>query len=88
LKASSFLKDEQAAEPLFQTQQERKIAEITVKVIQQHETLPQANYLQKAEIQAAIVKEVTASYTPPAQTELTGIVIKPDSAGAKLRCGG
>jgi type III restriction enzyme len=73
-------KPSKAAEPLFQTEQERKIAEITVKVIQQHETLPQANYLQKAEIQAAIVKEVTASYTPPAQTELTGIVIKPDIA--------
>ena len=73
-------KPSKSPEPLFQTEQERKIAEITVKVIQQHETLPQANYLQKAEIQAAIVKEVTASYTPPAQTELTGIVVKPDIA--------
>jgi len=69
-----------AAEPLFQTEQERKIAEITVKVIQQHETLPQVNYLQKAEVQAAIIKEVAATYVAPAQTELTGIVIKPDIA--------
>ena len=73
-------KPSKAAEPLFQTEQERKIAEITVKVIQQHETLPQVNYLQKAEVQAAIIKEVAATYVAPAQTELTGIVIKPDIA--------
>jgi type III restriction enzyme len=73
-------KPSKAAEPLFQTEQERKIAEITVKVIQQHETLPQVNYLQKADVQAAIIKEVAAIYVAPAQTELTGIVIKPDIA--------
>lgn len=73
-------KPSKAAEPLFQTEQERKIAEITVKVIQQHETLPQVNYLQKADVQAAIIKEVAATYVAPAQTELTGIVIKPDIA--------
>jgi type III restriction enzyme len=67
-------------EPLFATEQERKIAEIAVKVIQQHETLPQANYLQKPEVQAAILKEVATAYVPPAQTELTGIVEKPDLA--------
>ena len=67
-------------EPLFKTEQERQIAEIAVKVIQQHETLPQLNYLQKAEVQAAIVKEVTATYTPPAQTEMAGIIAKPDIA--------
>jgi type III restriction enzyme len=73
-------KPSKSAEPLFQTEQERKIAEITVKVIQQHETLPQVNYLQKADVQAAIIKEVAATYVAPAQTELTGIVIKPDIA--------
>ncbi|HUZ06400.1 MAG TPA: type III restriction endonuclease subunit R, partial [Candidatus Paceibacterota bacterium] len=73
-------KPSKAAEPLFQTEQERNIAEITVKVIQQHETLPQVNYLQKADVQAAIIKEVAATYVAPAQTELTGIVIKPDIA--------
>ena len=73
-------KPSKAAEPLFQTEQERKIAEITVKVIQQHETLPQVNYLQKADVQAAIIKEVAATYVAPAQTELTGIVVKPDIA--------
>ena len=73
-------KPSKAAEPLFQTEQERRIAEITVKVIQQHETLPQVNYLQKADVQAAIIKEVAATYVAPAQTELTGIVIKPDIA--------
>jgi type III restriction enzyme len=69
-----------APKPLFATEQERKIAEIAVKVIQQHETLPQANYLQKADVQAAILKEVAAAYVPPTQTELTGIVEKPDLA--------
>ena len=67
-------------EPLFKTEQERKIAEITVKVIQQHETLPQLNYLQKADIQAAIVKEVTAAYVLPEQTEMAEIIAKPDIA--------
>jgi type III restriction enzyme len=71
---------EKPAEPLFKTEQERQIAEIAVKVIQQHETLPQVNYLQKAEVQAAIIKEVAATYTPPAQTEMTGIIAKPDIA--------
>ena len=69
-----------APEPLFATEQERKIAEIAVKVIQQHETLPQANYLQKPEVQAAILREVATAYVLPAQTELTGIVEKPDLA--------
>lgn len=67
-------------EPLFPTEQERKIAEIAVKVIQQHETLPQVNYLQKAEVQAAIIKEVAATYVAPVQTELPGVVAKPDIA--------
>jgi type III restriction enzyme len=70
----------QATIPLFATEQERKVAEIAVKVIQQHETLPQSNHLQNAEVQAAIIQEVTAAYIPPAQTEMTGIVIKPDIA--------
>ncbi|MBI4325426.1 MAG: type III restriction endonuclease subunit R, partial [Chloroflexi bacterium] len=69
-----------APEPLFATEQERKIAEIAVKVIQQHETLPQANYLQKPEVQAAILQEVATAYVPPTQTEMAGIVEKPDLA--------
>ena len=67
-------------EPLFKTDQERQIAEIAVKVIQQHETLPQVSYLQKPDVQAAIIKEVTATYIPPVQTELPGIIEKPDIA--------
>jgi type III restriction enzyme len=69
-----------AAEPLFQTEQERDIAEIAVKVMQQHENLPQVNYLQKTDVQAGIVREVAAAYIQPAQTEMTGIVAKPDFA--------
>jgi len=38
------------------------------------------NYLQNAEVQAAIIKEVTAAYTAPAQTEMSGIIVKPDIA--------
>ena len=66
--------------PLFANPQESTIAELTVKAIQQHETLPQASYLQRAEIQAAILREVTAAYVPPAQTELAGVVEQPDIA--------
>jgi type III restriction enzyme len=73
------------AKPLFETEQEQKIAEITVRVIQQHETLPQVNYLQKAEVQAAIIKEVTAAYIAPAQTEMVGIIAKPDIAAVVAR---
>jgi type III restriction enzyme len=73
------------AKPLFETEQEQKIAELTVKVIQQHETLPQVNYLQKAEVQAAIIKEVTAAYIAPAQTEMAGIIAKPDIAAVVAR---
>lgn len=76
----SGVAQEKAAEPLFQTEQERQIAEIAVKVIRQHETLPQVNYLEKAEVQAAIVKEAAATYTAPAQTEMPGIIEKPDIA--------
>ncbi len=69
-----------AVEPLFKTEQERNIAEIAVKVMQQHENLPQVKYLQKTDMQAEITKEVTAAYIPPTQTEMTGIVTKPDIA--------
>ena len=71
---------EKALPPLFATEQERKIAEIAVKVIQQHENLPQASFLQKKEMQALILREVETAYVPPAQTELTGIIEKPDIA--------
>jgi type III restriction enzyme len=71
---------EKVSPPLFATEQERKIAEIAVRVIQQHENLPQASYLQKQEVQALILREVETAYVPPAQTELTGIILKPDIA--------
>jgi type III restriction enzyme len=68
------------AEPLFPTEQERKIAEIAVKVIQQHESLPQVSYLEKADVQALICREVTATYVAPVQTELTGVIEQPNIA--------
>ena len=69
-----------APTPLFATEQERQVAEIAVKVIQRHETLPQSNYLQKPDVQAAIIKEVSAAYVPAPQLEMTGILEKPDIA--------
>ena len=69
-----------AAQPMFATEQERKIAEIAVKVIQQHESLPQVSYLQQADVQADILHDVAAAYVAPAQTELAGVVEKPDIA--------
>jgi type III restriction enzyme len=78
--ATPLAAGEKPSPPLFATEQERKIAEIAVKVIQQHENLPQASFLQKKEVQALILREVETAYVPPAQTELTGIIERPDIA--------
>ncbi len=69
-----------APRPLFATEQERKVAEIAVKVIQRHETLPQSNYLIREDVQLAIIREVTATYMPAPQLEIEGILEKPDIA--------
>jgi len=74
-----------AAEPLFKTEEERKIAEIAIKVIQQHETLPQSNYLQHDDVQAAIVQSVIYDYNASTQTEMAGIIAKPDFSALVAR---
>ncbi|MBF0134455.1 MAG: DEAD/DEAH box helicase family protein [Magnetococcales bacterium] len=72
-----------AEQPLFQSPEERKIAQIAYEVIRKMETRPQVapsvNYLQQTEIQTLMVREVEAQYRP-VQMELEGTVEKPDIA--------
>jgi len=67
-----------ATPSLFATEEERKIAAITVEVIKRHESLPNTSYLEHKEIQAAIVQEVEKLYMAPAQPDLDGIIQRPD----------
>ncbi|MGA2495628.1 MAG: DEAD/DEAH box helicase family protein [Roseiarcus sp.] len=63
--------------------EEQKIAQITYDVIRKFESqpqqLPSVAYLQRPEVQAAVLKEVTNQYRP-VQLELTGITKQPDLA--------
>jgi type III restriction enzyme len=73
-----------AKEPsAFSTPQEQQLAQITYKVIQGFEgrpdEVPSVNHLQRPEVQAAIVQEVTTQYRPT-QLELEGIEVRPDIA--------
>lgn len=65
----------------FTTPEDQKIAQITYDVIRtlesQPQRLPSVNYLQKSEMQAQIVQEVTSQYRPT-QLEIEGITPKPD----------
>lgn len=69
--------------PLFSNPEDQKVAQLTYQVIRKLETQPQTvpslAYLQRPEIQAAIVKEVETQYRP-SQLDLAGIVPKPDIA--------
>ena len=62
---------------------EQKIAKIAYDVIRKFETqpnkLPSVTYLQRPEVQAAVLQEVTNQYRP-AQMELDGITKRPDLA--------
>ncbi len=69
-----------AATPLFTSDRDREVAKIALKVIQQHESLPTSASLSGETVQAAIVKEVAATYRAPVQEDLTGIVEKLDIA--------
>ena len=66
--------------PVFSTDREREVAQITLKVIQRHENLPNSASLESKDVQAAIVREVAATYRAPVQEDLTGIVEKLDIA--------
>jgi type III restriction enzyme len=61
--------------------EEQKIAKIAYDVIRKFETqpdrLPSVTYLQRPEVQAAVLQEVTNQYRP-AQMELDGVTKRPD----------
>ena len=61
--------------------EEQKIAKIAYDVIRKFETqpnkLPSVTYLQRPEVQAAVLQEVTNHYRP-AQMELDGVTQRPD----------
>lgn len=63
--------------------EEQKVAQLAYDVIRklesQPERLPSVTYLQQAEVQAAVLKEVVNQYRP-AQMELSGIAKQPDLA--------
>jgi type III restriction enzyme len=69
--------------PAFLTVEEQRIAQITFDVIRglegQPKRLPSVNQLQKKELQAQLVQEVSNQYRPT-QLELEGVVAKPDIA--------
>jgi len=69
--------------PVFQTPQQVQVAKITYDVIRKYENqpsqVPSIAFLQKPEIQQAIVLEVKAQYKP-AQTELPGVAPQVDIA--------
>ncbi|MEI2610489.1 MAG: DEAD/DEAH box helicase family protein [Candidatus Promineifilaceae bacterium] len=74
---------ENSEPPLFTTPAEQKVAQITYEVIRklenQPQKLPSVTYLQQADIQAHIVREVTSQYHP-LQPALTGITTQLDVA--------
>ena len=67
--------------PVFATPEERKIAQITHKVIQRVSRdvtlVPGVSSLQNEEVKAQVLREVEAEYRPQ-QMELDGVVQKPD----------
>lgn len=69
--------------PVFQTLEERKVAQIAYTAIRklenQPQKLPSVTHLQKPEIQAMVMEEVMSQYRP-AQLELEGIATQPDIA--------
>ena len=67
------------APPVFKTPLEQKIAQVTYKVIQEHEHLPSSSELVKEDVAALITKRVEAEMTPD-QMELTGVEEKPNVA--------
>ena len=69
--------------PVFQTQEEQKVAQIAYGVIRklenQPQKLPSVTYLQQPEVQAEVLKEVAAQYRP-LQMEMEGMTTQPDLA--------
>ena len=68
-----------SAKPIFATEAEQKVAQVTYQVLQQFEHLPSSNLLLKKDVQEQIVTAVEAVLTP-SQQELEGVTEKPDVA--------
>ena len=72
-----------AAQPVFTTPEEQKVAKFTYEAIRKMENkpklLPSASYLSNQEVQAALLAEVTAQYRPE-QLELEGVTAQLDMA--------
>jgi type III restriction enzyme len=77
--------------PAFTKPEEQKVAQIAYDVIRKLESqprdVPSVTHLQKAEVQAAIVRAVEEQYRP-AQMTLEGIVEKPDIAAVVAQTAG
>ena len=69
--------------PVFTTPEDQNVAQITYQVIRKMENqprlLPSVSHLTNADVQAAVLKEVTAQYRP-SQLEIEGVTAKPDLA--------
>jgi type III restriction enzyme len=61
----------------FPTIEEQRVAKTTIEVVKQFERLPRSKDLQKPEVQAEIVRQVTNAYNAGQQT-IEGVVEKPD----------
>jgi type III restriction enzyme len=73
------LQSETAARPVFKTEAERRVAQVTVQVIKKYENLPASSHLLKKEVQLKIADEV-AEYLKPVQAALPGVTEKVDIA--------
>src|SRR6266404_4101357 len=76
-----------AAKPMFATEAERRVAQVTYQVIQDYEYLPSSSLLLKEDVQKSIVSAVEAALAPT-QQELEGVAEKPNVAAVVRRsCG-
>lgn len=71
--------ENEQVKPLFQTEQERHLASITLKVLKKYEYLPTSQQLKTEEIRRRVAEEVREIYSP-AQLTLEGITEEPDVA--------
>ena len=72
-----------AEPPVFESEEDQKVAQIAFQAILRMENqpslLPGTSYLADTEVQAALMKEVVAQYRP-VQLEIDGVITKPDFA--------
>ena len=65
--------------PIFTTEVERRIAQVTYDIIRRHENLPSSAYLLQDDVQQSMVREVEEALAP-VQLEIAGIAERPDLA--------